>query len=109
VLPEKDLEKFLEESPNIICTAYVGRVFSYSIAVPSYVPPDRLLRLNGIYLEPKITKRKRLLDLVAHEIAHIVGGDHRNHDDPDAEKKADDLSERWGFKRCYSKKMLQRL
>jgi hypothetical protein len=105
-LPEKHFEKFRQESPNIICNAFVGVVFSYVVPVPPSVPRDRLLRLNGIYLEPKITKRKNLVHLVAHEIAHIVRGDHRNHDDSDAERKADDLSESWGFKRCYSQRML---
>ncbi len=108
-LPEEDFEKFLGERPNIICSAYPGRVFSYTIAIPPHIPSDRSLRVNGIYLEPKITKRKNLLNLVSHEIAHIVREDHRIHDDPDAEKKADDLSESWGFKRCYSKQMLHRL
>jgi hypothetical protein len=29
--------------------------------------------------------------------------------DPNAEERADDLIEKWGFKRIYSKKMLERL
>jgi hypothetical protein len=106
-LPEEDFEKFLQESPNIICNANIGRVVSYAVPVPPKVPRDRLLWLNGIYLEPRITKRKNLVHLIAHEIAHIVREDHRNYD-RDAERKSDDLSESWGFKRCYSKRMLER-
>lgn len=108
-LPEEDLEQFFRESPNIICSAFPGRVFSYSIAIPPNTPADHSLRLNGIYLEPKITERENFLDMVAHEIAHIVRGDHRIHIDPNAEEKADDLSESWGFRRCYSEQMLEQL
>jgi len=44
-------------------------------------------------------KKGSEMDTVAHEIAHFVlkqesGG-------KKSEKEADDLSEKWGFKRCY--------
>ncbi len=109
MLPEADFAKFREECPHIICNANQGRVFSYSVPVPRNVPVDRLLQLNVIYLDPTITNNKTLVHRVAHEIAHIVRGDHRKHGDRDVEKRADDLSEKWGFKRCYSQKMLRRL
>ena len=103
-IPEEDFENFLGEQPNIFCCECLGRAFSYTVAVPRSPSVPNSLRVNGIYLESKITKRKRLLDYLAHEIAHIVRHDHREHNDPDAEKKADDLSESWGFKRIYKKK-----
>jgi hypothetical protein len=119
LLPEEDFDKFLRERPIIICTAFPGRVFSYTVpdyksflksrsSVRAHGVLNRLLRVNGIYLEPKITRRKNLVHMVAHEIAHIVRGDHRNID-PKAEERADDLVEKWGFKRNYSKRMLGRL
>jgi hypothetical protein len=50
LLPEEDFDKFLGERPNIICTAFPGRVFSYTVAVSQNMPAGRSLRVNGIYL-----------------------------------------------------------
>ena len=39
---------------------------------------------------------------VAHDIAHFILGHHKNGGGgPEKEKEADDLIEKWGFKRAY--------
>lgn len=38
---------------------------------------------------------------VAHEMAHFMLGHHNLSYDPKKERKADDLTEKWGFKRAY--------
>jgi len=45
-----------------------------------------------------------MMDTVAHEVAHIILGHHdiKGHDDPAGEKAADNLTEKWGFKRAYN-------
>lgn len=112
-LPEDDREKFFGEAPNVICSAYLGFVFRNLVAVPPGVPKDRLLPVNFIFLRHDIVKRKNLPHLLAHEIAHIVRGDHKRSvpggKSYQEEKATDDLVEKWGFRRSYSKKMLARI
>jgi len=56
-----------------------------------------------IILNFKHVKNSEKMDLVAHEIAHIILNHHKldNRSNPDNEKAADDLAEKWGFKRSY--------
>lgn len=44
---------------------------------------------------------KGIMSTIAHEIAHHELGHHSSTSNPDAEKKADDLCEKWGFDRAY--------
>ena len=44
---------------------------------------------------------KGIMSIIAHERAHHVLGHDSSTSDPDAEKKADDLCEKWGFGRAY--------
>jgi hypothetical protein len=50
--------------------------------------------------------KSRKMDTIAHEIAHFILGHHKirnltNQRKIINEKKADDQTEKWGFKRCY--------
>ena len=56
-----------------------------------------------ILLNFKHVKNSEKMDLVAHEIAHIILNHHKSNREgnPDDEKAADDLAEKWGFKRSY--------
>jgi hypothetical protein len=40
--------------------------------------------------------------VIAHEMAHFILGYHKLSSDPEAERKADDLTEKWGFKKVYA-------
>ena len=43
-----------------------------------------------------------LMNIISHEIAHyILGHMDMNFSDFDGERQADNLSEKWGFKRVY--------
>lgn len=111
-LPDDHLEKFFTEQPKLICNSNHGKVCHYVMPIPSFTPPDRQLHLTIIFLRHDIIKRKTLKDILAHEVAHVVRGDHRIGGVPKAheyEKAADDLSRSWGFKGCYSKAMLDRM
>jgi hypothetical protein len=112
-MPESDREKFFEEDPKIICNGNLGVVIHYAMPV-RFIPIDRLLHINIIFLRHDVIKRKHLQDTVAHEVAHIVRGDHKSGGVPTGsgykiEKAADDLSHSWGFKRRYSKAMLDKI
>ncbi len=56
-----------------------------------------------ILLNFKHVKNSKKMDLVAHEIAHIILDHHKldNRSSSEGEKAADDLAEKWGFKRSY--------
>ena len=56
-----------------------------------------------ILLNFKHVKNSKKMDLVAHEIAHIILNHHKSNksSNSDNEKAADDLAEKWGFKRSY--------
>ena len=56
-----------------------------------------------IILNFKHVKNSKKMDLVAHEIAHFILDHHRldNRSNPNNEENADDLAEKWGFKRSY--------
>ena len=54
----------------------------------------------------KRMSKSRKMDTIAHEIAHFILGHHKTHNPTKKrrninERKADDLAEKWGFKRCY--------
>ena len=42
---------------------------------------------------------KEIMFTIAHEIAHHILGHYPGSSDPDSEKKADALAEKWGFKK----------
>ena len=44
--------------------------------------------------------KDHIMDMVAHEIGHCISDHIRVIDDYDCERKADDLAEKWGFKRA---------
>ncbi len=46
-------------------------------------------------------KKDSEMDTIAHEIAHFILGHHINQSNPNNETEADDLVEKWGFKRAY--------
>jgi mRNA-degrading endonuclease RelE of RelBE toxin-antitoxin system len=52
---------------------------------------------------------KNKMNTTAHEIAHFVLNHHKNPNNYSNEKAADDLSVKWGFKRCYTKKAYKEL
>ena len=43
--------------------------------------------------------------IVAHEVAHFILGHHKTGGGPEKEREADDLIEKWGFKRAYANKL----
>ena len=54
----------------------------------------------------KRMNKSRKMDTIAHEIAHFILGHHKLQNRTKQrininERKADDLSEKWGFERCY--------
>jgi len=111
-MPETEREAFFENRPHIICTPDYG--FALCIWVAPW-PRDDLIPVSVIFLRHDVIKHKSFIDTVAHEIAHIVRGDHKASGGPEPgvsyehEKGADDLSESWGFKRCYGKTKLAKL
>ena len=105
-----DRQKFFSANPVVLCFGAIGVAESFAVPSP---PNEQLGELNIIFLRHDIVRRKRMVDEVAHEMAHIVRGDHKRHltnrTSYKDEKGADDLSEGWGFRRSYSKRRLAAL
>ncbi len=113
-LPYKVRRKTLDEVIFVIVTA---KGVTAKVSLPVTLRKEDL-RQSGetyhttvehplIFLNFKSRLNKsRKMDMIAHEIAHFMLG---HHEIPDRakqkknvnERKADDLSEKWGFKRCY--------
>ncbi|MHC4307858.1 MAG: ImmA/IrrE family metallo-endopeptidase [Planctomycetota bacterium] len=61
------------------------------------------IELHFIILNFKRCRKDRKMDVTAHEIAHFILGHHlkKNINRGIIEKEAEDLAEKWGFKRGY--------
>jgi hypothetical protein len=110
-VPQGDREAFFRENPIVFCEELLGSVECF--AVPPLSQNDGIGELNMIFIRYDVVQRKDLIHVVAHEVAHIVRGDHKRHLTNrtlyEDEKGADDLIKTWGFKPRYSKKRLAAL
>ena len=97
-LPKSVRKKVLEEVHFIIVgKALYGTVFQMNI-----LPSEKETILYFIILNFGIMvnlTEKEIIFTIAHEIAHHILGHHSVGGGPDAEKKADALAEKWGFKK----------
>ena len=101
-LPEEIRNKVLSEVLFILLEVY-GIAGCLSIPVPkdckNIEQPFILLNFSLIEKQSEDCK----MDFIVHEIAHFILGHHKSMTyDPLAERKADDLVEKWGFNRVYS-------
>lgn len=113
-LPYKVRRKTLDEVIFVIVTA---KGVTAKVALPVTLRKEDF-RQSGetyhttvehplIFLNFKSRLNKsRKMDMIAHEIAHFMLGHHEISDRAKQkenvnERKADDLSEKWGFNRCY--------
>jgi hypothetical protein len=104
-------ERFLEESPIVICSDHKGMAVNFWRPVHEKLG---MISLGIIILRHDIVSHPGFIDTVAHEAAHIVLGHHKIPGGAidlryEQEKGADDLSASWGFNRCYSKSRLNKL
>ena len=60
-----------------------------------------LILINFAEMEKEEMDEEGMRTTVAHEIAHFILEHHKNGGGPEKEKEADDLIEKWGFKRAY--------
>jgi len=101
-LPKKIREKVLDDVLFVFTSCY-GTVRELYFPIP---PKTKEIRKSLIILNFALMKNEKrtesdMMDTVAHEIAHFILGHVILHDDFLCERKADDLSESWGFKRAY--------
>ena len=101
-LPEEIRNKVLSEVLFILLEVY-GIAGCLSIPVPkgckNIEQPFILLNFSLIEKQSEDCK----MDFIVHEIAHFILGHHKSMTyDPLAERKADDLVEKWGFNRVYN-------
>ena len=61
-----------------------------------------LILLDFAIMRNEGKTKDRMIDTVAHEIGHYILGHMETSKDPTCERKADDLAEKWGFKRFYN-------
>jgi hypothetical protein len=99
-LPKSVRKKVLEEVNFIVIDKDLrGHPFSMTL-----FSREKQLILSFIILNfgamENMTK-KGVMSTIAHEIAHHVLGHHSFTGNHDAEKKADDLCEKWGFDRVW--------
>lgn len=71
-------------------------VINYIIKFKYYNSDGYMIELNRM----KDNTKKQMRDIIAHEIAHVYLGDVDGHSG-DGEEKANNLVEKWGFKRAY--------
>jgi len=96
-LPKKVREKVLDAVCFIITGDAEGTVFKFHLPVEKTFS---FILLNFTLMKEKIEDEK--MRTVAHEIAHfILGHGIDSKGGKKAEKTADDLIEKWGFKRAY--------
>ena len=95
VMSEEHWQKFWFMNPTVICLSDYGRVFQQR---PGNVP---VIYINTVTLK---WTDERFVNNIAHEVAHIILGHHEQlyGSNSKTEKAADDLAERWGFKRQYT-------
>ena len=101
-LSEEIRNKVLSEVLFILLEVY-GLAGCLSIPVPkdckNIEQPFILLNFSLIEKQSEDCK----MDFIVHEIAHFILGHHKSMTyDPLAERKADDLVEKWGFNRVYN-------
>ncbi len=96
-LPEVIREKILEEVLFIFTSAY-GTTFN--LFFPKQAIEQKCIILNPALHEKEKKTDEGIQDVIAHEIAHIILN-HFGSNDPNFEKEADNLIEKWGFKRAY--------
>jgi len=101
-LPEEIRNKVLSEVLFILLEVY-GIAGCLSIPVPkgckNIEQPFILLNFSLIEKQSEDCK----MDFIVHEIAHFILGHYKSMMyDPLAERKADDLVEKWGFNLVYS-------
>jgi len=96
-LPKKVRRKVLDEAYFIVVAGYHGRVEKLHFIMNSEMP---VILLNFSEMEKDGLSESRMMDTVAHEIAHFVLG-HMVAGGAEREKEADDLIEKWGFRRAY--------
>lgn len=112
-LPKKVRNKILDESHFIITggtlgttgmirkTAIIKTYPEKEIALPTATVEIRLIILNFSAMETGKMSESSMMDVVAHEIAHLILKHYGSSSDPKGERKTDDLVEKWGFKRAY--------
>jgi predicted Zn-dependent protease with MMP-like domain len=100
-LPEEIREKILDDVLFIFTSAY-GTTFNLFFPSPlkKQVVEQKCIILNPALQEKEKKTDEGIQDTIAHEIAHIILN-HFGSSDPNFEKEADDLIEKWGFKRAY--------
>ena len=101
-LPKDVRDKVLDEVIFVICSGY-GTVHELFFRIDSKVKEIRrpLIILNFALMRKEGKNESDMMDTVAHETAHFMLGHTHLHNDPEGERKADDLAESWGFKRAY--------
>lgn len=95
VITKKELEK----------CKFDGKVFGWPEKTYLIKIEQQIILLNLDAMRRKKKSKFLMMSSVAHEIAHfILGHEGANNSNPLNERKADDLVEKWGFKRVYKKK-----
>lgn len=103
-IPKKMRDKVLSKVMFFQITGY-GTVGKLYIPVP---PKTKIVEQYYIFLNFSLMKNEKgtesyMMDTVAHEVAHFILGHYRLNPDGHKmdERHADDLIEKWGFKRIY--------
>jgi len=111
-LPKKIRKKVLEEVIFILMGGISGTVDQLCFTKFIKDVQDKKEEGNGnvslSFTQPLILlnfsnmKRREEKDIVAHEIAHFILGHASKINSGGFEREADDLTEKWGFKRSYN-------
>ncbi len=113
-IPQEAFDTFMENDPLVLCqTGANAQVFDLPFVAPSNNEPTEGF-LVVMYFSPHVSRlsEANLFSVFAHEIAHVVLGDHHIRwgvKNSEREEAADQLSDSWGFKKSYSRRVLGRM
>lgn len=113
-LPKKIREKVLDEVIFVFssCAGYAKEICFQKFLTKEHIINKSFIQFEQpiIVLNFQEMKKNERMDTIAHETAHFILGHckMKNINSPKNEREADDLIEKWGFKRAYKEKEYQK-
>ncbi len=95
-LPKNVREKVIRE---VVFVMFMPSIHGH--AVDLYVPGEKVTLIILNFTSMKNKSKKFKMTCIAHEIAHVILGHSGLTNDKGAERKTDNLCEKWGFGRAY--------
>jgi len=100
-LPKNIRQEVLDEVTFIVFSGSYGLACKLHLPASSERSVQPLILLDFTLMRNEGRTKEHMMDTIAHEIGHYISGHMGISSDRGCERKADDLAEKWGFKRIY--------